>query len=340
MKNSKICFSIVSALVVLIPMMLTWVRPEWKVNNYAPGLAIVLGVLYTLCLGQPLAKFTGKAVSWLLGGIIVAMGCSMNFMQVLEIGTKGLLYTAIGIATAFGLGIWLGRRLRIEQHTAILTSVGTAICGGSAIAAAAPVLKARAHEIAFATATIFILNALALVIFPFLGQALGFDQTQFGTWAALTVHDTSSVVGTTMAYGDEAWRVGVTLKLLRALWIIPVTLMLSFWVSMKLAEASDEKRLVRAKMPWFIPGFILGATIVTFVPQVAPAAVGDAIIATGGWLKTLSKYLLVLALFWVGANISIEKMKQVGIRPFLHGAILWAVIATLWCVAIKCGIVQ
>ncbi len=327
-----------SVTVILVPMILTMRYPQWKVNNYAPGVAIALGVLYTLCCGAPPVKALGKIVSYLLGSIIVAMGFGMNLMEVVKIGTTGLIYTTIGISGTLALGIWVGRRLKIEEHTTLLTSIGTAICGGSAIAAAAPVLKAKAHEIAFATATIFILNALALILFPILGHALDFDQTQFGTWAALTVHDTSSVVGTTMAYGEEAWAVGVTLKLLRALWIVPVTLMLSIWISSRHADPNDTHRHVRAKVPWFIPWFLVGAAIFTFVPQLTPEPVGAWILHISSTLKLISKSLLILALFWIGAGISIEKVKQVGIRPFLHGTILWAVIATLWCIAIKIGI--
>ncbi len=323
-------------MVVLVPWVLDLCFPQWKVTTYAPGAAIVLGILYTVWLGSPMAAFMKKAVSWLLGSIIVAMGCTMNLYDVASLGARGLLYTAVGISSTIALGIFLGRRLKIEEHTTLLTSIGTAICGGSAIAAAAPVLKARSHEIAFATATVFILNAIALVIFPILGHCFGFSQEQFGTWAALAVHDTSSVVGTTMAYGDQAWGVGVTLKLLRALWIVPVTLVLSFWLGARMAkQGGGERATVRARVPWFIPGFIIAATVVTYVPEITPEHVGDAIVGAGKVVKHISKYILILALFWVGAGISIEKMKAVGIRPFVHGAILWAVVATAWCLAIK-----
>ncbi len=334
MKKNVTAFLATSAAIVVVPLVLNLLFPAWKVGNYAPGVAILLGVLYALCFGSPLARFTGRAVSPMLGTIIVGMGCTMNLLSVLEIGLLGLLYTTVGVTATLALGCWLGRRLRLEQNTFLLTSIGTAICGGSAIAAAAPVLKAKAHEIAFATATVFVLNALALMIYPLLGQALGFDQTLFGTWAALTVHDTSSVVGTTMAYGEGAFQVGVTLKLLRALWIVPLTLAVSLWISRRPTDSTEGKRPLRAKIPWFIPGFLIAATVATVACHFAPPAIGDGILAVGKLIKQATKYLLLLTLFWVGVNISIEKVKQVGLRPFLHGALLWFIVATTWCLVL------
>ncbi len=329
-------FAIVSALVVVVPWVLDVCFPSWNVTMYAPGAAILLGVLYAIVAGQPMSSSISKYISQLLGVVIVSTGCGMKINEVLHVGSSGLLYTALGITLTITIGVLLGRSLKIERNTFLLTSIGTAICGGSAIAAAAPVLKARSHEIAFATATIFILNGIALIIFPILGHVFGFSQEQFGIWAALSVHDTSSVIGTTSAYGEVAKGIGVTLKLLRALWIVPVTLALSYWIGTRLAKETGEKvSLARAKVPWFIPGFVVAALFFTYVPELLPEVLGDGVAWVGKALKTLSKYILMLALFWVGASLSIEKVKKVGIRPFVHGAILWFVIAGGWCLYIK-----
>ncbi len=335
MSAQQIGFILVSALMVIVPWVLD-VLTEINVSMFAPGAAILLGVVYTVVVGQSMAGFMRKAISPLLGVVIVSTGCGMNIGDVIHVGASGLVYTMVGIALTVVLGVLLGRSLKLESNTFLLTSVGTAICGGSAIAAAAPVLKAKSHEIAFATATVFILNAIALILFPLLGHLLGFSQEQFGTWAALAVHDTSSVIGTTSSYGDVAKGVGVTLKLLRALWIVPVTLALSYWVGSRLAKASGEKtQLARARVPWFIPGFILAILFFTYVPGLLPETLGGIVNDVGKGLKSFSKYILVLALFWVGASISIEKVKQMGVRPFVHGAVLWFIIASGWCLYIK-----
>ncbi len=329
-------FGVVSALVVVLPWVLDVCFPSWKVTMYAPGAAILLGVAYAIWAGQPASSKISKSISRLLGVVIVATGCGMKVSEVIDVGASGLIYTALGISLTVALGVFLGRSLKMERNTYLLTSIGTAICGGSAIAAAAPVLKAKSHEIAFATATVFILNGIALILFPILGHVLGFSQEQFGTWAALAVHDTRSVIGTTSAYGDVAKGVGVTLKLLRALWIVPVTLALSYWIGMRLAkETGEQSKLSGAKVPWFIPGFVIAALFFTYVPGLLPEALGDGVAWIGKALKTLSKYILILALFWVGASLSIEKVKKVGIRPFVHGMVLWVVIASAWCLYLK-----
>ncbi len=328
MKTKTLLFILISLIVLLLPWGLDCFRPAWKVTNTAPGIAILLGVLCTAAIGAPLQKVTSKAVPWMLGSIIVGMGFSMNLIKILQTGGVAFLYTAIGITMTLALGLWLGKRLKLESNTSILISVGTAICGGSAIAAAAPAIKAKAYEIALATATIFVLNGLALILFPILGNMLDFSQAQFGTWAALAIHDTSSVVGATMAYGDEAWGIGVTVKLLRALWIIPVTLCLSLWVG---AHSTEEKSKRKLNVPWFIPGFLIAAALVTFLPMVLPDCCDAAIATISKLIKSIAKYVLILALFWVGANISLDKVKAMGIRPLVQGVILWVIIASVWC---------
>ena len=246
----------------------------------------------------------------------------MNLLKVLQAGADGIVYTLIGIVAGIGLGVAAGKMLKMPRNTMYLISVGTSICGGSAIAAAAPALKAKAHDIAIASATVFALNAVALLIFPVIGHALDFTETQFGYWAALAIHDTSSVVGASFQYGPTALEVGTTVKLARALWIVPVTLFLSWFVAEK--EEGESKK-IKLKVPWFIPGFLLAAAIVTAVPVTA---------AAGGFIKEISKYLMITTLFLIGANLDRQKLKELGLKPVVHGVILWIILAAAWCTAV------
>ena len=291
-------------------------------RNHAPGIAVAAGIIFSITLGNPFAHITGKITSTMLGAAIVGMGCGMNLIEVLRAGASGILYTLIGIAAGIGLGIFIGKRLAIPRNTMYLISVGTSICGGSAIAAAAPAIKAQAHDIAIASATVFALNAVALLIFPPIGHMLGFSETQFGYWAALAIHDTSSVVGAGFQYGPTALEVGTTVKLARALWIVPVTLFFSWFASGK--EEGANKKL-KLKVPWFIPGFLIAAALVTWIPAAAPA---------GSFVKEISKYLMITTLFLIGANLSRSKLKELGMKPVLHGVILWFILAAGWCFAI------
>ncbi|MBR2910379.1 MAG: putative sulfate exporter family transporter, partial [Lentisphaeria bacterium] len=203
----KVSFIVVALAFFIVP----W---AWApARDYAPGLAVVSGIIFSILWGNPFAQITGKMTSTLLGATIVGMGCGMNLVKVLQAGASGFLYTVIGIAAGIGLGVLVGKQLKMPRNAMYLISVGTSICGGSAIAAAAPALKAKAHDIAIASATVFALNAIALLIFPPIGKMLGFTETQFGYWAALAIHDTSSVVGASFQYGPTALEVGTTVKL-------------------------------------------------------------------------------------------------------------------------------
>lgn len=305
-------------------------------RDYAPGIAVLAGIIFSVVWGNPFAQYTAAMTSNLLGATIVGMGFGMNLVDVLRAGANGFLYTFIGIILGIGLGIWLGKILKVSKNTAYLVSVGTSICGGSAIAAAAPVLKAKAHDIALASATVFLLNAIALWIFPVVGKALGFDQLQFGYWAALGIHDTSSVVGAAMAYGEEALEIGTTIKLARALWIVPVTLYLSFFA---VEKEEGENRKFKLRVPWFIPYFLLASAFVTFLPRLIPCTVGFVDIS-GSFIKNISKFLMIMTLFLIGANLSKEKLKELGLRPVIQGIILWIVLSSLWCFAVYFNIVK
>lgn len=305
-------------------------------RDWAPGLAVLAGIIFSVAWGNPFAAYTSKMTSNLLGATIVGMGFGMNLIEVLRSGANGFLYTFIGIALGIGLGVALGKLLKVSKNAAYLVSVGTSICGGSAIAAAAPVLKAKAHDIALASATVFLLNAVALWIFPIIGEFLGFSQLQFGYWAALGIHDTSSVVGASMAYGEEALEVGTTVKLARALWIVPVTLFLSWFVAEK---EEGEKNKFKLKVPWFIPCFLLASAIVTFLPRLIPGA-AEVTAACGGFIKDLSKFLMITTLFLIGANLNRDKLKELGVRPVIQGIVLWIILATVWCLAIHFEIIK
>jgi uncharacterized integral membrane protein (TIGR00698 family) len=294
----------------------------YEFRSHAPGVAVITGAIFAIVFGNPFARFTEKLVSPLLGAAIVGMGFGMNFFDVLKAGADGVGYTFIGIAAGILLGVVIGKRLGVTRDTMYLISIGTSVCGGSAIAAAAPVIKAKAHDIAIASATVFTLNAVALLVFPVIGHMFNMTQVQFGYWSALGIHDTSSVVGATYQYGSEALAVGTTVKLARALWIVPVTLILS-WLIAPLEPGKSRK--LKFKLPWFIPGFIGAAMLVTLIPGTASA---------GNMLKTFSQYIMILTLFFIGANINRAKLRELGFKPVLQGIILWLILATSWGVAI------
>ncbi|MBO5761594.1 MAG: putative sulfate exporter family transporter [Lentisphaeria bacterium] len=329
----KISFSIVGGAFFLVPAFFPVTR------NFAPGLAVLCGILFSIFISNPFREKTSKITSNLLGATIVGMGFGMDLMEVLRAGANGFLYTFAGIVMGIGLAIFLGKKLKVQKNTSYLIGVGTSICGGSAIAAAAPALKAKSHEIAMASAVIFALNAIALWLFPVVGRFLDFNQIQFGYFAALGIHDTSSVVGAAMSYGEEALEVGTTIKLARALWIVPVTVFLSCFIAEKEEGEKEEKRKIKWKVPWFIPGFLLAAAFVTFLPDLFPAA-KDMVSFIGTHLKSISKYLMITTLYLIGANLSKEKLKELGLRPVIQGVILWIILSTVWCIAIHTGLVN
>lgn len=326
----KIIFIILTAGFFIVPCV------SKTAGNWAPGIAVLAGIIFSTVWGNPFLQYTSKLTSTLLGATIVGMGFGMNLLDVLRSGANGFLYTFVGIALGIGLGVTLGKILKISENAAYLVSVGTSICGGSAIAAAAPVLKAKAHDIALSAAVVFLFNAVALWIFPIVGKALGFSQLQFGYWAALGIHDTSSVVGAAMAYGPEALEIGTTVKLARALWICPVTLFLSYF-AVRCEEG--EKAKFKLRIPWFIPYFLLASALITFVPEFIPCT-AEAIGFCGSLIKNISKYLMISTLFLIGANLSKDKLKELGLRPVLLGFILWVILASFWCAAIYFNIVK
>ena len=288
--------------------------------------ALVGGVVLAVSLGNPLQEQTRTWTHRLLPLAVVGLGADMNLRVVARAGLHGLGYAALSITLVLALGWGLARLLKVERDAGLLISVGTVICGGSAIAAVAPVLRARAHETSVALATVFLLNAVALVVFPPLGHLTHLSQEAFGLWAALAIHDTSSVVGAGLAYGPRALEVATTVKLARALWIVPLTLLIGWWVARR-GEAGPEAPPVR--QPWFIAGFLAVAALVTFVP----------ILHTAGQLVAVAaRRVLVLTLFLIGAGLSREALRAVGFRPFLQGLLLWLLVGSLGLGAVKLGL--
>ena len=282
----------------------------------SPAVALFVGLAFALLVGQPFPSFSKKTSKYLLQFSVVGLGFGMNLHESLRAGKEGMLFTILSVVAFFLLGMYLGKRLLMDRKTAYLISAGTAICGGSAIAAVAPVVKADDNEMSMSLGTIFILNAIALFIFPPIGHWLGLTQEQFGMWAAIAIHDTSSVVGAGAAYGERALEVATMVKLTRALWIIPVTIATMFIFKQKGAKVS---------IPWFIFFFILAMVANTFL------AIPEAV---SGSLVWLAKKGLTVTLFLIGAGLSRKVIKQVGVRPMVQGVLLWIFIglASLWAV--------
>ena len=276
----------------------------------SPGLALMVGIALALTFGNPYPLTTARTVTPLLQLSVVGLGAGMNLVEVGRAGIHGFFYTVIGITLTVTLGLTLGALLRTERDTSLLVTVGTAICGGSAIAAVAPAIRAKHHEVSVALATVFFLNAVALFVFPPLGRHLGLGQVQFGVWSALAIHDTSSVVGAAMQYGGRALEIATTIKLTRALWIVPVTLAVGvFW---KRGGSSGDAGKV--KRPWFILGFLAAAAVVTWIPALKPA---------GRTMFVVAQRSLVVTLFLIGSELSREALRSVGRRPLIQGFLLW-----------------
>ncbi|MBU5637253.1 putative sulfate exporter family transporter [Geomonas sp. Red69] len=272
------------------------------------GFALALGIAFALMLGNPWLQLTSRLSRITLQLSVVGLGFGLEIGAVMQTGKQSLLYTVFGIAGTLITGYLLGKVFGTDSNTSMLISAGTAICGGSAIAAMAPVLKARDDETAVALGTVFTLNAVALLLFPLVGHLLGLRQDTFGTWAGLAIHDTSSVVGAASAYGAEALKIGTTVKLTRAMWITPVVL------GFALQRGARE----RISIPLFIIGFLLAATIRTALP--AYGALWDHVAA-------LAKHSLRISLFFVGLGLSREVFRRVGLRPMLQGVTLWLAVS-------------
>jgi len=281
-------------------------------------MALVAGIMFGVMVGNP---WGARASTWsrrLLQASVVGLGFGMNLPDILKTGKDAFLYTAISISFTMIAGYLLGRIFKIPQRTSTLISFGTAICGGSAIAAMAPVIKAEPEETGVALATVFTLNSIALLLFPPLGHLMGMGQEQFGLWSALAIHDTSSVVGATAAYGGLALAIGTTVKLTRALWIMPAAL-LAAWCT---------KSEGKVKIPLFIIGFVAAAAISTMLPQFGEV-----------WLplNRIAKQSLVVTLFLIGSGLTREVLGRTGIKPLAQSVILWIIVSVTSSIAIMLG---
>lgn len=279
-----------------------------------PAFALLLGLLVSLTIGHPFLNINSRITHILLQISVVGLGFGMNVDQALEAGKNGVVFTIFSILFTLGLGIFLSRKLKVAKDTGFLVSGGTAICGGSAIAALAPVINAKEKDITVAMGTIFLLNAAALLIFPYFGRLLEMSNEQFGYWCAIAIHDTSSVVGAAKTFGNEALSIATTTKLIRALWIIPLSLVAAFTYKKEGGKRSN------ITIPWFIFLYVIAMVIATYVPRFEHFYTSAVSYAKIGMLFTL---------FLIGAGLSKETIKQVGFKPILLGIILWAFISVL-----------
>ncbi|HUO34539.1 MAG TPA: putative sulfate exporter family transporter [Candidatus Acidoferrum sp.] len=275
----------------------------------SPPFALLGGLVYGLSLAHPYHVESKSLAKFLLQASVVALGFGMNLHEVIGVGRSGFAYTAMSITAAMTLGLALGFLLHVGKKSSFLISAGTAICGGSAIAAVGPIAQAGEEEMAVSLGTIFILNSIALFLFPVIGLALHMSQTQFGLWSALAIHDTSSVVGATARYGPTALAVGTTVKLARALWIVP----LSFLTAVVL------KSKARVQWPWFILLFCLAALFNTLLPSMK---------VTSEAMSHLGRIGLTVTLFLIGTGLNKDTLKKVGVRPLLQGLTLWIIVGT------------
>jgi uncharacterized integral membrane protein (TIGR00698 family) len=284
----------------------------------SPPFALLGGIAYGFSFAHPYHVDSKNLSRFLLQAAVVALGFGMNLREVVHAGKAGFLYTAISISAALLLGWLLGRLLGVSQKASFLITAGTAVCGGSAIAAIAPITQPNEEEMAMSLGTVFILNSVALLIFPAIGLSLHMTQTQFGLWSALAIHDTSSVVGAAAKYGPQALQIGTTVKLARALWIVPLAILTAYLTKSK----------TRVQMPWFILLFCFAAVANTYLP--AGAALYPAI-------SRIGRLGLTVVLFLIGTGLSKETIRRIGIRPFLQGVSLWAIVATASLFAIRVG---
>jgi uncharacterized integral membrane protein (TIGR00698 family) len=291
-----------------------------------PPIALLAGIIIALTIGHPYLHLNKKATTLLLQFSIVCLGFGMKLEEALKASKEGFFFTVGTIGVTLLAGYLIGRLLKIDKKIATLIANGTAICGGSAIAAVAPIIKANDEEISVSLGTIFILNSVALFIFPTLGHIIGFSDQQFGTWCAIAIHDTSSVVGAAKKWSPEALQVATTIKLERALWIIPISL----------ATAYFQKSTGKIKIPYFIFYFILAILAAYYLPQYITGLntkFGDATLF--GWIYQLGKKGLVVTLFLIGSGLSINTIRKVGWRPMLQGVLLWLLIGSISLVVIK-----
>ena len=309
--NNKVIYVAIVSILALF-LLLGYVPVLASVSSWVtPPVALFLGLIFALLCGQAYPKFNKKVSKKLLQYSVIGLGFGMNLHASLASGKEGMMFTIVSVIGTMVIGMLIGRKaLKMNRDTAYLISSGTAICGGSAIAAVGPVIKAKESDMSVALATIFILNAIALFIFPLLGEWMGLTQQQFGTWAAIAIHDTSSVVGAGAAYGEEALQVATTIKLTRALWIIPLALITA------VIFKNESKKI---SIPWFILWFVVAIILNTYLLNSVPMV--------GKIISGVARKGLIITMFFIGASLSTDVLKAVGIKPLIQGVLLWIVIS-------------
>jgi len=278
----------------------------------SPALSLFAGIVFALTLGSEFDRYTSKASSYLLKIAVIGLGFGMNLIESLQSSSEGIIFTVFSVVLVMCGGVLLSKYFGVGRKLGYLISSGTAICGGSAIAAIAPVIKSNPNETSMSLAVVFTLNAVAMLTFPLIGEFLQLTQQQFGMWAAIAIHDTSAVVGAAQIYGDEALQIATTVKLSRALWIIPLSIVSTFIFKSK-GEGKSK-----INIPWFIFLFVIAMTINTYFP------INDVVSSI---IRSASHKVLSLTLFFIGSTLSINTIRNAGFKPILLGITLWIVIS-------------
>jgi uncharacterized integral membrane protein (TIGR00698 family) len=299
-------------------------NPPEQQLAFVPPVALLAGMALALTLGNPFPSQTKTASKWLLQGAVVLLGFSMDLQKILQAGLTGISFALASILAVYGLGWWLSKTLKVRPMTSLLVSTGTAICGGSAIAAIASVTDAPQEDVSVAVGTIFLLNAVALVLFPPIGHALGMTSGQFGIWSGIAIHDVSSVVGAATAFGKDSLEAATAVKLSRVLYLIPITIIATAWLARQ--KSAEDGTSAKMQIPWFIGLFLLASLSRTWLLPVQSAAPTIKLVAVAGFS---------LSLFLIGCGIGLKTLKSVGVRPMAEGLILWAFISVAALVAAR-----
>jgi uncharacterized integral membrane protein (TIGR00698 family) len=278
----------------------------------SPSQALACGIFIALFFGNPYRSYTSLWMRRCLSCSVVGLGAGMNLLVLGRVGVENIGLTIVTLLFILGTGLFLGYIFGVPKKISFLIAIGTAICGGSAIAALAPLIRAKDDEISIALGVIFLLNASALLFFPYVGHHFHLTQEQFGFWSALAIHDTSSVVGAAAQYGDDALDYATVVKLSRALWILPISALVGLYGHVKSEMIAGEK----SYKPWFILGFIMTSALFTWVPDIQFCQ---------PFILNFAKKGLVLSLFLIGLSLTWDTLKTVGLRPLLQGVSLWAI---------------
>ena len=346
MKKKELCYIVIVA-VLGVSLLLSFAVEvfhldlggfSWTAGWVSSPIALAIGFAFALLLGKAFPDFNKTMSKKMLQYSVIGLGFGMNVDKALASGAEGMMFTIASVFGTLALGWLLGRKLLgVDTQTSYLLSSGTAICGGSAIAAVGPIIRAKAESMSVALGVVFVLNGIALFIFPYIGDALGMTMKQFGMWAAIAIHDTSSVVGAGAAYdqmhpelvasqGVSALEVATTIKLTRALWIVVLALVTPYFFRRSLAQANGCRKPWYSSVPRFIVWFIVAILFNTYILSNA-SLIGDGAAAAGslfsGGVNKLAKHLITLSLFFIGASLTRETLRSVGIKPLIQGVLLW-----------------